>query len=63
MNCKCRRCRTETSVFWYPFAVGCGPGSHVPEDGKCVLYLCDSCAYELSKFLDIDLYMLKERIQ
>ena len=25
--------------------------------------ICDRCAYELSKFMDIDLYMLKERIE
>ena len=62
MNCKCRRCRTESSVFWHPFSYGYYPGRHTIEEGD-VFYLCDSCLHDLVLFLDIDLYMLKERIQ
>ena len=62
MRCKCKRCGTETSMFWYPFTYGYPAGNHeIKEDD--VFYLCDRCVYEFELFLDVDLYMLKERIQ
>ena len=62
MKCKCRRCRTESSVFWYPFVVGY-PAGEQDIDPEDVIYLCDRCAYDLSLFMPMDLYMLKERIE
>ena len=37
-------------------------GKQIIEEGD-VFYLCDSCLHEFVSFLDIDLYMVKERIQ
>ena len=62
MKCKCRRCKTESSVFWHPFIYGYTQGKQIIEEGD-VFYLCDSCLHEFVNFLDIDLYMVKERIQ
>ena len=60
MNCTCKRCRSKSSVFWYPYAYGVPQGIHTVTD-EDVFYLCDMCQYEFIHFLDIDLYMLKER--
>ena len=60
MNCTCKRCRTKSSVFWYPYAYGVPPGNHEVRD-EDVFFLCDMCQYEFIHFLDIDLYTLKER--
>lgn len=62
MNCKCRRCNTESSVFWHPFVYGYTQGRHTIEEGD-VFFLCDQCLHDLVLFFDIELYMLKERIQ
>ena len=62
MNCKCRRCGTESSIFWHPFIFGYNQYSQKIEPGD-VLYFCDNCLHEFVLFLDIDLYMVKERIQ
>ncbi len=62
MKCKCKRCGTESSVFWHPFAYGYYPGRQTIEE-EDVFYLCDRCLHEFAYFLDIDLYMVKERIQ
>lgn len=60
MKCVCKRCRSETSLFWYPYAYGVPPGNHEVRDSD-VFYLCDRCQHEFVYFLDIDLYTLKER--
>ena len=49
-----------SSMFWWPFAIGAAPQSVVEEDQ--VFYLCDRCAHELTLFMDVDMYMLKGRM-
>lgn len=51
MKYQCIRCHDASSMFWYSYAVGCPPGSTVPEDGSSSFYLCDSCQAKFIKFL------------
>jgi len=51
MKYECIRCRDSSSMFWYSYAVGCPPGSTVPDDGSASFYLCDSCQAKFIKFL------------
>lgn len=56
----CKRCLAESSIFWHPFVYGYTQDEDI--EGE-IFYLCDRCLYEFACFLDIDLYMVKERIQ
>lgn len=62
MGPKCKRCRTYISTFWHPFVYGYTQGEQNIKEEE-VFYLCDSCLHDFACFLDIDLYMVKERIQ
>ena len=48
MKCSCRRCGTNTSVFWTPITIGT---KEDVGDEHSTFYLCDSCQYDLSRFL------------
>lgn len=51
MKYQCIRCHDSSSMFWYSYAVGCPPGSTVPEDGTASFYLCDGCNRKFIDFL------------
>lgn len=51
MKYQCIRCGDASSMFWYAYAVGCPPGSTVPEDGSTCFWLCDCCQAKFIKFL------------
>lgn len=48
MKCKCIRCQSESSVFWWPYSVGCNSEGKNPND---VFYLCDLCQVDFVKFV------------
>ena len=39
---KCERCKTEESMFWWPFALS----------DRNTIFLCDDCAFNLIQWLD-----------
>ena len=44
---RCKRCLTESSVFWTPFCVG---PCRDPDDSN-VFYLCDDCLRDFAHFI------------
>ena len=44
----CARCRSESSIFWWPYSLGCSDEGKNPAD---VFHLCDICQIDFVKFM------------